>query len=199
MISGREVIIVRKHAFVTVLAVSFGLMVCSSCSRPDQTVRNAPKPGAAVKNLQVRNQGATLWWKNPEIADEIHLTEEQSEKIEAIMGEVRSEAVELAERERRAATRFHRVLSRGDLNPEHVDRMSAELDEVLSARHRVRINRVRRMREVLTQEQWEKLWQLAPNSLQVGQVRIIRGPNVYVTDGTPAPDLTATLPLGAQR
>ena len=184
----------RKDAFAIMFAVIFGLVVCSSCSYPDQTAESAPKPGAARAKEQKRNTPPTIWWTDPEITAEMNLTEEQAEQIKAIMAEAGTKAAGQAELERRATTRFHRVLSQEYPSPEQVDRMSTELEEVLSARNQVRINRMREMREVLTQEQWEKLWQLAPTTLQVGHVRVFRGPRVFVTDGTPVPDAGGTAP-----
>lgn len=184
----------RKDAFAIIFAVILGLAVCSSCSSPDQTAENTSNPGADRAKEQKRNTPPTAWWKNPEITAEMNLTQEQATQIDVIVAEASSQAKQRAELERSATTRFHRVLSQEKLNPEQVDRMSAELEEVLSTKNRIRINRMREMREVLTYEQWEKLWQLAPKALQVGSVRIFRGSKLYVTDGTPVPDTSATDP-----
>lgn len=182
----------RKDVFAIIFAVILGLVVCSSCSSPDQTVENTSNPGADRAKEQKRNTPPTAWWTDPEITAEIDLTQEQATQIEAIMAEARTQVSQRAELERRATTRFHRVLSQESVDPEQIDRMSAELEEVLSARYRIRINRMREMREVLTHEQWEKLWQLAPAALQIGHVKVFRGARLYVTDGTPVPDAGGT-------
>ncbi len=192
IIPGWEVIIVRKNAIAIMFAVILGLVVCSSCSSPNQTAENTPKPGADRAREQKRSTPPSAWSTNPEITAEMNLTKEQATQIEAVTAEARTQLNQRAELERRATTRFHRVLSQEKPNPEQVDRMSAELEEVLSARNRIRINRMRGMREVLTHEQWEKLWQLAPAALQVGHVKVFRGASLYVTDGTPVPDAGET-------
>lgn len=182
----------RKDAFAVIVAVFFGLVVCSSCSNPNQAAENTSNPGVDRAQESKRNTPSTPWWKDPEITAEIDLTQEQTTRIAAVMSDVRTQAGQRAELERRATTRFHRALSQETLNPEQVDRMGTELEEVLSARYRIRIKRMREMREVLTYEQWEKLWKLAPTALQIGHVRVFRGARLYVTDGTPIPDTGAT-------
>lgn len=184
----------RKFVFPLTFAVILGLVVASSCSNPGKTAEDRPNTGADRAKEQKRNTPQTTWWTDPEITAEMNLTDEQVSELDADMAETRTQVIQRAELERRATTRFHRVLSQENPDPAEVDRTSAELEEVLSARYRIRINRIRKMREILTQEQWEKLWQLAPSTLQVGHVRVFRGPSVFVTDGTPVPDGGGTAP-----
>jgi len=183
---------VRKDTFTIIFSAIFGLVVCVSCSSPDQTADNTASPAPDHAKEQKQKASPNAWWTDPEISAEMNLTDEQATQIDAVMAEALVQVKQRADLERRATTRFHRVLSQETLNPEQVDRMSAELEEVLSARNEIRIKRIREMRELLTQEQWEKLWQLAPKTLQVGHIRIFRGPKVFVTDGTPVPDPGAT-------
>ena len=187
MIPSREVVIVRKDIFAVVFAVALGLLVSSSCSNPEQAAENTAETGADGAQAQKLNKPPASWWTDPEITAEMNLTEDQATQIGAIVAEARTRSGQRADLERRATTRFHRALSQEELNPEQVDSMSAELEEVLSARYRIRIDRTRAMREVLTHDQWEMLWKLAPTALQVGHVRIFRGASLYVTDGTPVP------------
>jgi Spy/CpxP family protein refolding chaperone len=185
---------VSKDANAIMVAVVVGLLACFGCSDSEQTAENTPPAGADSSKEQKRNPSPRAWWTSPEITAEMNLTEEQAEQIAAIMAEAGGQAAQRYELERRATTRFHRALSQEELNPEQVEQTSAELEEILSVRNRIRIHRIRQMREVLSQEQWEKLWQLSPRALQVGNVNIFRGPKVYVTDGTPVPDAGAIDP-----
>lgn len=190
MIPGREAIVVRTYPIAIVIAAICGLIVCSSCSQPDQTETNPPPANARAQENR-RGAHHTAWWKDPAIVTEMELTDEQAEQVGAIMTEAAADVATRTDVERQAATRFHRALSQEQPDPKLVDAMSAELEEVFCGRERIRIDRIRKMREILTYEQWEKLWKLAPAALQVGHVRIFRGPAVYVTDGTPIPSPSA--------
>jgi len=130
---------------------------------------------------------AGRWWVNPQITSDLNLTDDQVKRIETIMSEIGKEMADQSERERRATTRFHRALNKDPLNPDQVNKMRSVLEETLAARHRRRIDQVWSVRNVLTHNQWQKLWKLAPQALQVSQARISMGPTLHVTEGTPVP------------
>lgn len=154
---------------------------------PSSNARTETDGPAAAKKATERPRTAGKWWVNPKTVAELDLSEEQVQKIDAIMSEVIAEAREQTDRERTAATRFHRALNQDPYDPALVDRMSANLEEVIISNTRRKIKKVRALRDILTHEQWKKLWHVAPRALQVSQVRIFMGPTVYVTDGTPIP------------
>jgi Spy/CpxP family protein refolding chaperone len=181
---------VRNIAFATISVVVLGLVICSSCSPSDQSAGVGPKPDPVRLRAKDRDSAGGSWWRDADVVTEMDLTDEQVERIDAIMSEAKAKAIEFVELERRAATRFHRALSQQQLSPELVDQVSAELEDVLSAKRQIRITRIRALREVMAKEQWDMLWQLSPQSLQVSQVRVFRGPSVYISDGTPVPDFT---------
>jgi len=130
---------------------------------------------------------AGRWWVKPQITSDLNLTDDQVQQIETIMSEIGEETAEQSQQERRATTRFHRALNQDPPNPDQVDKMRSVLEETLATRHRRRIDQVWRVRNVLTQNQWQKLWKLAPQALQVSQARIFMGPTLHVTEGTPIP------------
>jgi hypothetical protein len=91
------------------------------------------------------------------------------------------EAVDQRKQERQVSLRYLRALAQDPYDPELVDMLSGRLIEVLASEHRRRIDNVHRLRDILTREQWTKLWEVAPEAVKVGRFQIVRGPAISVT------------------
>jgi hypothetical protein len=97
---------------------------------------------------------------------------------------------EQRQRERRLSVNYLRALAQEPYDPALIDRVSERLIGVLSERSRRRVEDLRAVRDVLTQEQWTRLWEVAPRAVQIGRVRVVRGPKVSVSDTEEAPTST---------
>ncbi len=132
-------------------------------------------------------QAPAHWWLKAEVTTKLGLTDDQLQQIKQVMSGRSEEGLERAKRERRASTQLLRALNQNPYDPALVERLSAELDQVLAYNHRHRIEQVRALRDILTHQQWMMMWDVAPQALQMGRIQIVMGPRITVTDGTPVP------------
>jgi len=182
-----------------ILVITAMFLVLSGCSQrenPDAASLPAASmdtgnPGKTAAGRPGHGPAVRRWWTQPEITSELHLTDDQLQQIETIMSEAGKKMAAQTQHERRASTRFYRSLNQEPVNPEKVDTMQSVLEKTLADRHRLRIDQELKIRSVLTLEQWKKLWKLAPQTFQIGKVRIFMGPTLHVTDGTPVPTPTS--------
>ncbi|MEJ2009183.1 MAG: periplasmic heavy metal sensor [Acidobacteriota bacterium] len=101
--------------------------------------------------------GMGQWWKNPEIAQKIGLTDQQKQQLDKISQEGRLKMIDL-----RANLEKQRVILGPMLQTYHPDeaQVLAQVDKVSQARAAVEKGRIQNMlatRNVLSEEQWKKL------------------------------------------
>lgn len=104
-----------------------------------------------------RRMGMGRWWKNPLVAQKIGLNEQQIQQLEKIHQDGQLKMIDL-----RANLQKQRVLLRPMLQDFHPNetQVLAQLDKVSQARAEVAKARIETMlasRNVLTQDQWNKL------------------------------------------
>ncbi len=181
----------RFILIVVAIALGFSYLGCSPSHSSLETVppadeingrTEAEESGQAKKRVQ--------WWRNESIAAEVELTDDQVRTIDQLMTDSSEEANQQRQLERQLSLRYLRALAQEPYEPALADRVSERLIEVLSSKHRRRIQNVRALRDILTQEQWTKLWEVAPRVLQIGSFRVLRGPKISVSD--PEASLTPT-------
>jgi hypothetical protein len=131
------------------------------------------------------------WWRDESLLAKIEPTDDQLQAINDLMAVTVESANQQRQQERQLSLRYLRALSQEPYDPALVDRVSERLIEVLSSEQSRRIENVRALRDILTQEQWTKLWDAAPQVLQIGRFRAMRGPKITVTDD-PNPSPTPT-------
>ncbi|HSL17055.1 MAG TPA: Spy/CpxP family protein refolding chaperone [Methylomirabilota bacterium] len=185
---------VHARCILAVAAVGSGLL-CLGCS---QDTSRDPVPTAgeelhekAAEGPQSDGQNAQ-WWRDEAILAELQLTEDQLRAIHTLMDETTRHEADQRQRERQLSMSYLRTLAQDPVDPAVEDRIGERLIEVLSERSRLRIENLRSVREILTGEQWQKLWEVAPRALQIGRYRVVRGPRVSLTaeqpDGTTTTD-----------
>jgi len=121
------------------------------------------------------------WWRDESIAAELELTDDQVRVINDLMTVSSGDANQQLQQERQVTLRYLRVLAQEPYDAALADRLSERLIEVLANEQRRRIQNVRALRDILTQEQWTTLWEVAPRVLQVGRFRALRGPKISVS------------------
>lgn len=104
-----------------------------------------------------RRMGMGRWWKNPQIAQRIGLSEQQVQQLEKIHQDGQLKMIDL-----RANLQKQQVLLRPTLQAYHPNetQVLAQLDKVSQARAAVMKAHIETMlssRNVLTEEQWNKL------------------------------------------
>ena len=170
-------------------------LVLGGCSAGDPT----PPPDAGVHELGDladdepefgtvdRGSRGRPWWKDPEVVAALDLSDNQVETIgELMVGDPELRTAE-RRRERHAGLSFLRALNQDPYDSDLVERRSEALTEILSDTHHRRVANLRALRDILSHEQWMKLWEVAPQALQVGRFRVTLGPRISVTDGMQAP------------
>lgn len=157
-------------------------MGCHGCSQPVELSPPADEDeGQTVAERSDIDRLVTRWWRDESIAPELELTDDQIEMIEELMTASAAVASQQRQQERRLGLSYLRVLAQDPYDPDQADRLGERLIEVLEEQHRRRVENVQELRDILTVDQWVKLWELAPHALQVGRFRAARGPGILVT------------------
>lgn len=183
----------ERRCWIPVIAIlSFGLVLwgCSAddrAARPDAAVvepsapvNDEPPAAGAVGSRPQKGP----WWRDPEVVTALDLSDDQVERVGQLMaGDPNRRATE-RRRERHAGLSFLRALSQDPYDRALVERRSAELTEILAENQRHRVANVRALRDILTYAQWMKLWEVAPQAIQVGRFYATLGPKITVSDGT---------------
>ena len=180
---------VNLRFILIVVAITLGFFSfgCSQSPGPE------PAPSANEHNEQTLAEGSgqarphVQWWRDGSVAAELELTDDQVSAIDDLMTVSSGDANQQRVQERQLSLRYLRALAQEPYDPAMVDRVSERLIEVLSSKHRLRIENVRALRDILTEEQWTKLWEVAPRVLQISGFRVLRGPKISVTDSFPSP------------
>ena len=105
----------------------------------------------------MRGPGPGKWWKNPELAQRLGLSDDQISKMEAIFQEHRLKLIDL-----RSALEKQEVLLEPMIEAEHPNegQVLGQIDKVAMARAELEKANARMLlgiRNVLTPEQWKKL------------------------------------------
>jgi Spy/CpxP family protein refolding chaperone len=179
----------RVALVVAVITLWIGAVGCSQSPNPE------PAPSAKENNGRNLAEGSgqatqrTQWWRDESTTAELALTDEQAQAINDLMAVSAGDGTQQLQQQRQLTLRYLRALSQEPYNPELVDNLSDRLIEVLSSEQRRRIETLHGLRDILTQEQWTKLWETNPQVFQIGRIRALRGPKISVseTDTSPTP------------
>lgn len=121
------------------------------------------------------------WWRDESVVSELGLSDDQIHAVEELMAVTLKDAQKGRQRERHLSLMYLRALSQEPYDPILVNRTGEQLIEVLSNEHRRRIESVHALRDIVTRDQWTKLWEVAPQAVRIGRVRIARGPSISVS------------------
>ncbi len=145
--------------------------------------------GQALAEGPVRAEGKGSWWLNEAIVAELELSDDQVQIINQLMIDNSGDAQQKRQRERQLSLKYLRALAQEPYDPALVDRLSERLTDVMFNDQRRRIENARTLRDIMTQEQWSRLWEVAPRALQIGRFVAVRGPKIAVVDneGSPTP------------
>lgn len=130
------------------------------------------------------------WWRDEEKTAAMDLSDEQIEAIRSLMIEGRKLVAQQRQRERTTNMSFIRALNQDPYDPELVDRLQREFIENQVATHERRLSNVRKLRDILTYDQWITLREIAPQALQIGRFRPAFGKRLSVTNEDPNADVT---------
>lgn len=120
-------------------------------------------PGAGMgmrmhePGMGLRGPGPGKWWKNPELAQNLGLTDDQISKMEKIFQDHRLKLIDL-----HAALQKQEALLEPMVEADHPeeDRVLSQIDQVAQARAELEKANARMLldiRNVLTPDQWKKL------------------------------------------
>lgn len=171
--------VLRAMRFSAAVVVAVVLCGCPQATN-DGVDSTATRVDAEASSQAKRKNRFVEWWNDPGFQTELELSEEQVREIADLIQSSRAAAADNRKRERQLNLRFLRALSLKPYDPELVQEASDRLVNALSDEHRRRVERVRRLREILTAEQWIRLWEMHPDALTVGRFKISRGPKVAV-------------------
>jgi len=119
--------------------------------------QTAPGPFGAPGQLRVQPQPSGTWWKNPEIARRIELTEPQAIQIDQVYLEHRLRMVDMQGAVEKEEIRLQPLL---DVDRPDEAQVAAQVDRVTAARGRIeKENTLMQLaiRRALSVEQWKKL------------------------------------------
>jgi len=169
----------RIVAFAVSLAAS--VVVVSSPAIAQQPDAGSPARGR-MKAMMQRMDQAARWWQNPELAEQVGVTPEQVESLDAMAAEAQEKRRTAARAYASAYARLITTLSQPEAKTAAIAEQRDELLEAQTAMVGVSVERLLAMHEILTHEQWEKLRDIRPGALQIGQVKM-RGSGTVGGDG----------------
>ena len=183
---------VNLRSMLVVVAITLGFFSfgCSESPSPEPTPSANEHNGRAPAEQSGQARPQAQWWRDESIAAELELTVDHVSAIDDLMTVSSGDANQERQQERQLSLRYLRALAQEPYDPAMVDRVSERLIEVLSSKHRRRVQNIRALRDILTEEQWTKLWEVAPRVLQISGFRILRGPKISVSDSFPSPTPT---------
>ncbi len=176
----------RFMFFGLVITLGLSFLGCSQSPASNSRPQHDEKTGRETSETSNQPRGNGQWWLNESIASQIELGDDQVRAIEKMMDESLESIRQQRQRERQLSLRYLRTLAQDPYDAELATEISERLAEVLSDKYRVRIQRIRALRDILDETQWEKLWELAPQALRIDSFRILRGPKISVTDSGPS-------------
>lgn len=181
----------RFMLIVVAITLGFSYLGCSQSHSPEPAPPANEHNGRTVAEESGQAKQHVQWWRDESIAAELELSDDQVRTIDQLMTDSSGDGAQQRLQERQLSLKYLRALAQEPYDPALADRVSERLIEVLSNKHRRRIQNVRALRDILSQEQWTKLWEVAPRVLQIGGFRVLRGPKISVSDSeaslTPTP------------
>lgn len=175
----------RFMLVVAAIGLAFSAFGCAQGPASEPTLPTDERDAQMSTEETDQGQPREQWWRNESIAAEIELTDDQVQAINDLMTVSTGEAKQQRVQERQLTVRYLRSLNQEPYDPALADQMSDMLIEILSSRHRQRIDYVRALRDILTHEQWTKLWEISPKVFQIGRTQVLLGPRITVTDSFP--------------
>lgn len=177
----------RFMIFLLMAALGLSFIGCSQGQSPEPAQSVVEETGETVADGTSPSKRLVRWWRDEAIVAEIGLTDDQIEAIKELTVSTTGDSGEQRRRERHLGLRYLRALSQESYDPAVVDHLGTRLIEGLATEHRRRVENVRALRDILTHEQFTKLWELAPRAVQVGRFVATRGKTISVTGGDPTP------------
>ncbi len=184
----------RFMFIVVAIALGFSYPGCSQSHSSPESVPPAEENNGQTVAEEGSDQAKrhVRWWRDESIVAELELSDDQVRTIEQLMTDSSGDSNQQRQKERQLSLRYLRGLAQDPYDPALAEGVSERLIEVLSSKHRRRIQNVRTLRDILTQEQWTKLWELAPRVFQISGFRVLRGPKISVPDPEASPTPTPT-------
>lgn len=179
----------RFMLILVALALGFSCLGCSQSHNPASAPPADEGNDQPVAEASSQIRKTISWWQDDSIVTKLELSDDQARAVDQLMTEESKNSSQAVERERQLSLRYLRVLSQEPYDVHMVDRLTNQLTEVLTNKHRRRVERLRGLRDILNQDQWTTLWEVAPRALQIGRFRVARGPKISVTDEDPPPAL----------
>lgn len=153
--------------FISALMLSVPLIAQSqnqqpASPEPGQPHRNWERHGGDRMGMSPMGAPFGMWWKDPEVAQKIGLTDDQSQRIDKTFQEHRLQLIDLhANLEKQEALLQPLV----DADQPDEAKVMAQVDKVTQARaalERSNASMMLAIRRVLTADQWKKLQQRNP-------------------------------------
>jgi len=176
------------------IALVLGFAGCTGSQGSAPASQSDDGGSEVTANEGQRSKPRMRWWRDEAIVAELQLDDSQVQAIQDLMAESSRISSELRDKERQFGLRYLRALSQDPYDPVLVERMSNQLTQVLEDEHRQRIDNVRALRDLLSEQQWTTLWNRVPRALQVGRFRALRGPKITVTDNFSASEDAPVFP-----
>lgn len=180
----------RFMLVLVVITLGFGSSGCSQSPSSDPAPPANEQNDRNLAGESGRAKIRTQWFRDETTAAELELTDDQIQAISDLMAVSSGDGSQQLQQERQLTLRYLRALSQEPYDPTLADRVGERLVEVLSSEQRRRIETVRGLRDILTQEQWNKLWEIAPRALQIGRFRALRGPKISISEPQDSPSPT---------
>jgi periplasmic protein CpxP/Spy len=113
-------------------------------------------PGPEMRIMTQRRQVSPEWWKNPELAQKIGLSDAQVQKLNQIDFDSRMKMIDLNAALQREELKMQPLM---EASTPDENQILAQVDKIASQRAQVEKARIQKMlaiRRVLTPEQWKK-------------------------------------------
>jgi len=180
----------RFMLVMVLIALGFGFFGCSQSANPEPSPSAIEPNGQTLAEESGQARAQVQWWRDEAIVAQLELSDDQVDVVNDLMTVNTGDGNQERQLERKVTLRYLRVLNQEPYDAALADEMSKRLNEVLSSKHRRRIQNIRALREILTLEQWKKLWEIHPQIFQLGDFRILLGPRISVTDSDVSPTPT---------
>ena len=103
------------------------------------------------------------WWKHPQIASELGLTEEQISTIETIFDKKKVKMTELKDKLLEKRTQLQEKIADPNAKRKDIDNQAEEVDKLILKLDKIKREMILEIREVLTPDQRAKLQEIWKN------------------------------------
>jgi len=151
----------KTLTLATILLVAAGaaLAQCPMGQGKDDGPKGGPmmeQGGMKGGDNQGMGMGRGQWWENPEIAKNLGLTAEQTEKIDQLALKHNKDMVKLQADMKIAMMEYHDILE-GNATDGEIRKKSGEMKSLMNKLHDAKTEHMLEVRKVLTAEQQKKL------------------------------------------